>query len=123
LTKTEAKAESPIEASDVATAPHIRAPRRRRPKRLEGTSAILDRQLASTVSIMVNGEKIQVSADQAIILQLLQKAMAGNARAWRALLKYQELAQRRAKKSFEFTFVDSDYTTTFANTLGRDGDG
>ena len=109
--------------TSATVARQTRARRRRRSKRPESTSAIMDRLLASPVSVTIYGETTQVSAEKAIILQLLQKAMAGSARACRALLKYQEFAHRRSKKVVEVTFVDSDYTTAFANLLGRDGNG
>jgi hypothetical protein len=83
----------------------------------------MDRLLATPVSITINGETTRVSADEAIFLQLLQNAISGNVRAWRALLKYEKFAHRRSEKALEVTFVDSDYTTAFANFLGRDGNG
>ena len=99
------------------------AHRRRRSQRSESTIAIMDRLLASPVSITINGETTQVSAEKAIILQLLQKAMSGSARALRVLLRYQQFAHRRSKKAIEVMFVDNDYTTAFANSLGRDENG
>jgi hypothetical protein len=83
----------------------------------------MDRLLARPVSITMNGETIQVSAKHAIILQLLQKAISGSIRAWRALLKYEEFAHRFSEKALEVSFVDNDYTTTFANLLGRSENG
>ncbi len=59
----------------------------------------------------------------AIVLQLMQKAMPGNARAWRALLKYQEFAARRSDKSTELRFVESDYTRAVAKSSSRSADG
>ena len=52
--------------------------RRRRPARQESTLEIMDRLLARRVSISVNGQAKQVSASEAIVLQLMQKAMSGN---------------------------------------------
>ena len=75
--------------------------RRRRPARQESTLEIMDRLLARRVSISVSGHAKQVSASEAIVLQLMQKAMSGNARAWRALLKYQEFANSRSDRSTE----------------------
>ena len=83
----------------------------------------MDRLLTSPVPITMNGETTQGSAEEAIILQLLQKAMSGSIRARRALLKYEAFAHRRSKRALEVTYVDSDYTTAFASTLGGDANG
>lgn len=123
MTKTNAKAGSSGKAPKVSVRPQTPARRRRRSKRPESTSAIMDRLLASPVSITMNGETTRVSADEAIFLQLLQKAMSGSVRASRALLKYEQFAHRRSEKALEVTFVDSDYTAAFASFLGREGNG
>ena len=83
----------------------------------------MERLLARRVSISVSGQAKRVSASEAIVLQLMQKAMSGNARAWRALLKYQEFADRRSDKSTELRFVESDYTRAVAKSPSRSGDG
>ena len=97
--------------------------RRRRPARQESTLEIMDRLLARRVSISVSGEAKQVSASEAIVLQLIQKAISGNARAWRALLKYQEFANSRSARSTEVRFVESDYTRAVAKSPSRSDDG
>jgi hypothetical protein len=48
------------------------------------------------------------------VLQLMQKAMAGSARAWRISLKYKEFAESHSDKSTELQFVESDYTRAVA---------
>jgi hypothetical protein len=75
---------------------------------------MIDRLLLAPVQITLNGETIKVSALEAIMYQLVQKVMSGNARAFRVLLKYQEFANRHAEKKLELTFVDSDYTRALA---------
>jgi hypothetical protein len=90
--------------------------RRRRSNRRESTIVIIDRLLAGRVPITINGETTKVPAAQAIVLQLLKKGMAGSARAWRALLKYKDFANRRCEKRLEVAFVDGDYTRAFANS-------
>ena len=75
------------------------------------------------VSISVSGQAKRVSASEAIVLQLMQKAMAGSAHAWRALLKYQEFAARHSDQSTELQFVESDYTRAVAKSPSRSGDG
>jgi hypothetical protein len=75
------------------------------------------------VSISVSGQAKRVSTSEAIVLQLMQKAMSGNARAWRALLKYQEFANSCSDKSAELRFVESDYTQAVAKSSSKSADG
>ena len=96
--------------------------RPRRPPRQESTLEIMDRLLARRVSISVSGQAKRVSASEAIVLQLMQKAMSGSPRAWRALLKYQEFANSRSDKSKELRFVESDYTRAVASSSSRSDD-
>lgn len=107
----------------VDVARQTRKHRRRRCNRRESTIAIIDRLLASYVPITISGEATQIPAAEAIVLQLLKKGMSGSARAWRALLRYQDFASRRSKKRLEVAFVDTDYTAAFANSLRRDEHG
>jgi hypothetical protein len=78
--------------------------RRRKPKRPESTVAIIDRLLLAPVQITLNGETKKVSALEAIVFQLLQKAMSGSGRAFRALLRYQEFASHNLEKKLELTY-------------------
>ena len=94
-----------------------------RPARQESTLEIMERLLTRRVSISVSGQATRVSASEAIVLQLMQKAMSGNARAWRALLKYQEFANSRSDRSTELRFVESDYTRAVAKSPSRSDDG
>ncbi len=96
---------------------------RRRLGRHEGTLEIIERLLTRQVSLSVSGEPKQVSAAEAIVLQLVQKTLSSNRRACRALLKYQEFAKRRGDPSSELQFVESDYTQAFANSAARSDDG
>jgi hypothetical protein len=102
-----------------------RGHRRRRKRRAQrrGTVAIIDELLLRPHSISLNGEVQRVSTVEAIVLQLLEKAFAGNGRAWQVLVKYQEFARRRTKKELAVEFVDSDYTRAFANSESGVGDG
>jgi hypothetical protein len=90
--------------------------RRRRPKRTESTVDLLDGFLTKPVQVTVNREARKVPALEAIIFQLLQKQMAGNAHASRTLLKYQEFASRNTKRRLEVTFVDNSYTRALADS-------
>ena len=97
--------------------------RGRRPAHQESTLEIMDRLLARRVSISVSGHAKQVSASEAIVLQLIQKAMSGVARAWRPLLKYQEYANSRSDRSTEVQFIESDYTRAVAKSPSRSDNG
>ena len=78
---------------------------RRRSDRSQSTLEIIERLLGRPVSISVNGEQTQASALQAIMLQLVQKVLAGT-RASRTYLQYQEFAARRSTKTTELQFDD-----------------
>jgi hypothetical protein len=85
-------------------------PTERRPNAPESTLALIDRLLVAPVPITLNGETKKVPAIEAIVLQLMQKEMAGNPQAARTLLKYREFANQNADKRLEVIFVESDYT-------------
>ena len=116
MAKINAHAAPSGKSPKVDVALQTRKRRRRRCNRHESTIAIIDRLLASCVPITINGEATQIPAAEAIVLQLLKKAMAGSARAWRALTRYGEFANRRCEKIPEVAFVDDDYTRAFANS-------
>jgi hypothetical protein len=107
----------------IKIAPRYRTRLRLRRPLEESTLQIMDRLLIRRVSISVSGRATRVSATEAIVLQLTQKAMSGSSRAWRALLKYQEFANARSDKSTEVRFVDSDYTRAVAKSPSRRDDG
>jgi hypothetical protein len=89
----------------------------------ESTLVIMDRLLAGRVLISLSGKPSRVTATEAIVLQVIQKAMSGNPRAWQALLKYQEFANSRSGRSTEVRFVESDYTRAVAKGSARSSDG
>ena len=101
--------------TDAAKKPPKRQSRRR--SRPESTIAIIDRLLADRAPVKIQGETTTVPAAEAIVLQLLQKALSGNARAWRALQRYQDFASSRSAKGVAFAFIDTDYTAAFASSL------
>ena len=87
----------------------------------ENMIAVIDRLLFNPVTITFNGKQTVVTAIEAIVLQLLRKAMEGEAGARRVLLKYQGFARQSAKTPLEVRFLDSDYTRSLANwTEGQD---
>ena len=77
MTKTNAKGGASRRASLAGGSSNTRAKRRRRSQHCESTIAIIDRLLANNVSITINGETKRLPVAEAIVLQLLQKAMAG----------------------------------------------
>jgi hypothetical protein len=81
----------------------------------------MKRLLTRQVSLTVSGEPKRVTATEAIVLQLMQKAMSGNPRVWRALLKYLDFARSCSVKSTELKFVETEYTRALADSsLGSD---
>lgn len=99
------------------------AQRRRQKARPESTLDIIDRLLLTSVQTSLNGKATRITILAAIMYQLLQKELAGDVRAGRALLKYEELAKRGAGSRLEIEFSDSDYTRSLAGDQpgGRDG--
>jgi hypothetical protein len=85
-------------------------PRRRYPARSRSSVEIIDRLFLKPVDITVNGETKRVTTLEAILLQLWMKEVAGNQRALRVRLKYQEFARQHSEPRLEITFTDSDYT-------------
>jgi len=69
----------------------------------------------------LNGEPTQLPTIDLIILQLLQKEMAGSLRARSALLKYEEFANRRSERKLEVRFAESDYTRSAVPEEGKNG--
>lgn len=79
--------------------------------------------MGAPVPITLNGETKKVPAIEAIVLQLIQQEMAGNARAARTLLKYREFANQTGEKRLEVIFIESDYTRTLSGQSETPGDG
>ena len=81
-------------------------------RRAHSESAVetIDRLLLRPVDLTENGVARRVPALEAIILQLWAKEIAGDPRALRTRLKYEELARRERPTGVEIRFVDSDYT-------------
>jgi hypothetical protein len=72
------------------------------------TLTLLDQLLLRPRSMSLNGEKMQLPTIKVILLQLLQKEMAGSRRARSVLLKYREFAGRTDAQKFEIRFADSE---------------
>lgn len=74
----------------------------------ESTLSLLDQLLLRPRSMSLNGEKLQLQTIKVILLQLLQKEMAGDRRARNVLLKYRELVGRTDAQKVELRFADSE---------------
>lgn len=79
----------------------------------------MERLLVAPVRLTIDGEPKQVPVLEAIVLQLLQKAMAGNMRAARVLKKYKEFARQNMERKLDLSFVENTYTRALA-MLARD---
>jgi hypothetical protein len=97
-------------------------PRHTRPARANGTVEIIDRLFQGTVEIKINGDVCKVSTLEAIMMQLLHKESAGNQKATRVRLKYQEFAIQNSKRITTVEFLDDDYTRAVAAVANVSGD-
>jgi hypothetical protein len=81
---------------------------RKSPASFEGTLELVDRLFAEQVMETVNGRKRRLSRLQALILQLWQKEMSGDAKALGLRLRYETLAGRKPQHGVELVFLDRD---------------
>ena len=95
---------------------------RRRPRSQESTLASLETLLQRPTSITISGKVKQVSAGDAIILQLVQKAFAGDTEAEKILLQFLHFAGKRANRPAALHFPDTDYTRSFRKTTPEERD-
>ena len=96
--------------------------RRRVPKRTPADMlAALDRLLRRKLRAGANGNEQEITTLKAIILQLVQKQAAGDDRASRVLLKYEELERNGLGAAPQITFVDSNYTDALTAPAAEPG--
>lgn len=69
----------------------------------------------------LDGEETLLPTIKVIVLQLLKESMAGNHRARRVLLKYQEFAKRGTRRGLEIRFADNDYMRKPPPSGGENG--
>ena len=103
-----------------------RARARRRPRASrapESTLDLLDRLLLIPRPMTLNGEKMKLPTIKVILLQLLQKEMAGNRRARSTLLKYREFAGQTNAQKFELRFIKSEAAEASSEIGSGKGDG
>jgi hypothetical protein len=98
---------------------HPRKPKsERRPKvrikQIESPLEVIERLLHKPVDTVKDGRPTKMSALEAIVLQLLQKSLAGDKRADRVLQRFSDFADRNTVAELELVFVDNDYTRAFA---------
>ena len=91
--------------------------RRRGADRPKDTAAILSDLLLARVKITINGKQSSRAVLEAILLQLLQRALSGDTPATRLLLRYQNLMPPTLRPKFTVAFIDSAYTGSLANGL------
>lgn len=89
-------------------------PLRRYPKRVETTVELIDRLLLKPIEITVDGKSRKVTTLEAILSRLWQKEAAGDTRALKIRLKFQEFARQHTKPRIETVFLDNEYTAAFA---------
>jgi Family of unknown function (DUF5681) len=94
--------------------------RKQKPKRPESALAVVDRLLLAPTPIKLDGEARRIAAIEAIVFQLLRKAMSGNAKAFRVLLKYKQFANQSMKKKLDLAFVDNAYTQAVGRMAKHD---
>ena len=87
------------------------------------TLAIIDRLFLRGMRTNSNDKEREITVLEVIISQLLQKQAAGNIRASRVLLKYEELARQGTGAPLQIAFVGSDYTGALIAPALDAGDG
>jgi hypothetical protein len=98
-------------------------PKRRYPKPVETAVELIDKLLLNPIEITVGGKSRRVTTLEAILYRLWQMEVAGDARALKVRLKYQEFARQFSKPRIETVFVDNEYTMAFAAVpLKKDDD-
>jgi hypothetical protein len=95
---------------------------RRYPKRVETTIELIDRLLLKPIEIKVDDKPRRVTTLEAILFRLWQKEVAGDTRALKIRLKFEEFARQHSKPRIETVFVDNEYTAAFAAVPPIEGD-
>jgi hypothetical protein len=84
------------------------------PARSKSTVELIDRFFLRPVEVTLSDETKNVPTLEAIVIQLWLKAVSGDQRALKVLLKYQEFARQNSEPRREVIFVDNDYTRALA---------
>lgn len=100
---------------------HKSAARRRASRQQqESDLAIIDRVLLKRIPTLLNGETARITVLAAIMHQLFQKELAGDARAGRVLLKFEDLAKRDTGARAELDFAEDEYSRSFSEPRRED---
>ena len=83
---------------------------------------LLDDLLLSRVHLSLGGKEQDVTALEAITLQLMQKQAGGDTRASRVLNDYEAHFRDGGRAPLQITFVDSNYSDNFGNATLEDDD-
>ena len=89
-------------------------PRKQYRRRPASALETIDELLLSPIDVVEKGAARKATVLEAIILQLWQKELAGNQRALRARLKFEEIVRETSDRGIEIEFYDSDYTRAMA---------
>jgi hypothetical protein len=84
------------------------------PARSKSTVELIDKFFLRPVEVILGDETRKVPTLEAIVIQLWLKAVSGDQRALKVLLKYQEFARQNSEPKREVIFVDNDYTRALA---------
>jgi len=110
--------------SDTSRRPKIHARKKKRGKHAHArasTLAIIDGLLMCKVRVSGGSGDQYITALEAITRQLIQEEVAGNARASRVLLKYEQLARQEIRPSQHILFADDPYSQRLATPEPSDG--
>jgi Family of unknown function (DUF5681) len=87
---------------------------RRRSVRNRSAVETIERLFLKPVEIILHGVTRKVSALEAIVRLISQKALSGDRQALAAQMKYQEFAAKYHDRKVQIVFVESEYTTALA---------
>ena len=89
----------------------------------EGAAAIIDRHLLQMIPMSIDGKPNRVTVPAAIVFQLFLKELAGDVKASRVLLKYQQITKRIVDKTIQLTFAENDDALPEGREMTEDGNG
>lgn len=84
--------------------------------------ALIDQLLLERVHLNIGGDARKGSTLEAIIVQLWMKEFAGDRRALRTRLRYEQFANRNSTPRIETVYAEDEYTRALANsTCSKEG--
>ncbi len=97
-------------------------PRSTRRNSQSSTLASLEALLRRQMLITISGEARKVTAGDAIVMQLVQKAFAGDADAEKTLLQFLHFAGKRSNRPAALLFPENEYTCTSRKSAQGESD-